>query len=84
MARVWEEFPLECLGSRSRIGSTSAPRSERRIQPGQSRRLLLMIRPARLTPAEVPLADLSLNTPIQCYLSVTVMGASHWPRSHKM
>ena len=60
------------------------PRSERRAQPGQSRLLLLMVLAARPTPADVPLADLSLNTPIQCYLSVTVMGASHWPRSHKM
>ena len=37
---------------------SSAPPSERRIQPGQSRLLLLVIRPARPMLAEVPLADL--------------------------
>jgi hypothetical protein len=43
--------------------SSSAPRSERRIQPGQSRLLLLMVLAARPTLAEVPLADLSLGGP---------------------
>jgi hypothetical protein len=37
--------------------------SEGRIRPDQLRRLLLMIRPARTTIAEVPLADLSLGPP---------------------
>ena len=41
------------------IGSSSAPPRSGRIQPDQLRRLLLMIRPARPTLAEVPLADLS-------------------------
>jgi len=38
-----------------------APRSERRIEPGQSRLLLLAIHPARPTLAEVPVADLSFE-----------------------
>jgi hypothetical protein len=42
-------------------GRTCANRSSR-IQPDQFRRLLLMIRPARPTLAEVPLADLSFFT----------------------
>ncbi len=46
---------------RAWIGTSSASPSEGRIQPGQSRRLLLIIRPARPTLAEVPLADLSLG-----------------------
>jgi len=50
----------EKIRPRAWIGSTSAPRSERRIQPGQSRLLLLMVLAARPTLAEVPLADLSL------------------------
>ena len=37
------------------------PSSEGRIQPDQPRRLLLMIRSARPTLAEVPLADLSFG-----------------------
>jgi hypothetical protein len=54
------------------IGSSSAPRSERRIQPGQSRLLLLcccssMILAARPSLAEVPLADLfSLSSRSAC------------------
>ena len=45
MARVGEEFPFAWPG----------------IQPDQLRLLLLMIRPARPTLAEVPLADLSFD-----------------------
>jgi predicted anti-sigma-YlaC factor YlaD len=42
------------------VGSVAAtPPSEGRIQPTQPRRLLLIIRSARPTLAEVPLADLS-------------------------
>ncbi|MFM8733939.1 MAG: hypothetical protein ACKOC8_01895 [Pirellulales bacterium] len=39
--------------------SAAAPPRPGRIRPSQLRRLLLMIRPARPTLAEVPLADLS-------------------------
>jgi hypothetical protein len=51
MARVGEEFPFACPGCGG----------ERRMQPGQSRLLLLMIRPTRQTLAEAPLADLTFN-----------------------
>jgi hypothetical protein len=46
----------------ARIGRSSEPPRSGRIQPDRSRLLLLMIRPARLTLAEVPMADLSLGT----------------------
>jgi hypothetical protein len=94
MARVGEEFPLECpncggdirliafitepgpirkilthLGEpleptrkirpRACLGSSSASPSEGRIEPDRPRLLPLMIRAARPTLAEVPLADLS-------------------------
>jgi len=39
----------------------AAPTAGQDIQPDQSRRLLLMIRPARPSPAEVPCADLSFG-----------------------
>jgi hypothetical protein len=42
------------------VGDFAPPRSGR-IQPDRSRMLLLMIRPARPTLAEVPLAALYLN-----------------------
>ncbi len=41
------------------MGSSAAPPRSGRIQPDQLRRLLLVIRPARPSLAEVPLADLS-------------------------
>jgi hypothetical protein len=44
------------------IGSSSEPPRSGRIQPDRSWMLLLMIRPARPSLAEVPLADLSFPT----------------------
>lgn len=43
---------------RAWIGTSSASPSEGRIQPGQSRRLLVLIRSAWPTLVEGPLADL--------------------------
>jgi len=47
------------MRARAWIGSSSAPPRSDRIQPDWPWLLLLMIRPARPTLAEVPLADLS-------------------------
>ena len=43
------------------MGSSSAPPRSGRIQPDQSRLLLLMVLADRPTLAEVPLADLSFD-----------------------
>jgi hypothetical protein len=58
---VWWRHPAHRIHHRSGPDTEDphAPRSESRIQPGQSRLLLLVIRPARPTLAEVPLADRS-------------------------
>jgi hypothetical protein len=47
---------------RARSGRSSPPPRSGRIQPDRSRLLLLMVHAARLTLAEVPLADLSSGT----------------------
>ena len=66
MARVGEEFPVACPWVWWRHPALSVDRKLRgtsTIGPHPARpalRLLLMIRPARPSPAEVPLADLSL------------------------
>jgi len=51
--------PTPKIRPRACPGSSSAPPGQGRIQPDQPRLLLLMIRPARPTLPEVPLADLS-------------------------
>jgi len=56
--------PQRKILPRALIGSSSAPPRSGRIQPDRFRLLLLVIRPARPTLAEVPLADLSLTATI--------------------
>ena len=71
-------FRYECIDVsyfEGRIGRSSAPRSERRIQPGQSRLLLLMVLATRPTLAEVPLTVLSLNEAGPDFSMITFLAA---------